>query len=207
VGREKAMGEATSASLKREQEALIQQRIALQQQLERDNRQLQQVETDLAKTKITATADGIIAQLNLRNPGQTVNSGQEIAQIVPNDVSLTIEAAMSPSDIGKLKTGQLVQMQVSACPYPDYGTLKGVVSKISQDTIKSAGASPSNLSLASNQQTAFYKVVITPESLVYGQGKNQCTIKLGMQGRADIISREETVLQLLLRKARLLADV
>ncbi|MHC5747987.1 MAG: HlyD family efflux transporter periplasmic adaptor subunit [Nostoc sp.] len=207
VGREKATGEATNASLKREKEALIQQRIALQQQLERDNRQLQQVEIDLSKTKIAATADGIIAQLNLRNPGQTVNSGQEIAQIVPNDVSLIIEAAISPSDIGKLKTGQLIQMQVSACPYPDYGTLKGVVSKISQDTIKSAGVSSNNLLLTSNQQTAFYKVAIAPESLVFGQGKNQCMIKLGMQGKVDIISREETVLQFLLRKARLLADV
>lgn len=207
VDRENAIGEVASAALNRERQALMGQRIALQQQLKRDNRQLQQVQIDLGRTKITATVDGIIARLNLRNPGQTVRSGEEIAQIVPRDVSLTIEAAVPPSDIGKLKTGQQVQMQVSACPYPDYGTLKGVVSRISQDTIKSSGASTNTLLSGSNQNTAFYKVAIKPKSLVFGQSNNKCTVKLGMEGTANIISREETVLQFFLRKARLLADV
>jgi HlyD family secretion protein len=34
-----------------------------------------------------------------------------------------------------------------------------------------------------------------------------CKIQTGMEGRADIVSREETVLQFLLRKARFMADV
>jgi multidrug efflux pump subunit AcrA (membrane-fusion protein) len=207
VAREKAGGEAAIADLNRQEEALLQQRIALQQQLARDKRQLQQIEIDLRGTQIAATADGIIARLNLRNPGQTVTSGEEIAQIVANDASLTIEAAVSPSEISKLQIGQSVQMQVSACPYPDYGTLKGVVSKISQDTTQASEVGSLNLPIASGQKAAFYKVAIAPSSLVFGQGTKQCTLKLGMEGRADIISREETVLQFLLRKARVMADL
>lgn len=53
----------------------------------------------------------------------------------------------------------------------------------------------------------FYHVTIEPESLFLGKGKNLCPIQLGMEGRVDIISREETVLQFFLRKARLIADV
>ncbi|GAB1544369.1 hypothetical protein NUACC21_70450 [Scytonema sp. NUACC21] len=52
----------------------------------------------------------------------------------------------------------------------------------------------------------FYEVSIEPENLVLAQGKSQCFITLGMQGRADIISREETVLKFFLRKAKLIAD-
>lgn len=207
VAQEKATGEAASAALRREREALLQQRIAIQKQLERDERQLEQIEIDLRNMTISATADGIVARLNLRNSGQTVRSGQEIVQLVPQNTPLAIKAAVSPSDISSVKVGQQVQMQVSACPYPDYGTLPGTVSKISPDTIKSSEVSGSNPATTVNQRTAFYRVMIEPKSLVLGKGKNKCTIQLGMEGRADIISREEPFLQFLLRKARLLVDV
>jgi multidrug resistance efflux pump len=134
IAREKATGEAAIALLNRERESLIQRKIELNQQLEQDKRELQQIAIYLRQTTITATTDGIIARLNLRNPGQVVRLGEEIAQIVPSDNPLAIEATVPPSEISKLKTGQQAQMQVSACPYPDYGTLSGVVSQISADT-------------------------------------------------------------------------
>ena len=211
IRQEKATGQATLAILNREREALIQQRIQIQNQLERDARELQQVEIDLGKTTITATADGIISKLNLRNPGQTVRPGEEIAQIVPSNVPLEVKAAVSPKDISKLEEGQNVHMRVSACPYPDYGTLKGVVRQISQDTIKPQGnsstAATTVLSHKGVTNPLFYEVTIEPESLLIGRGKKQCAIQLGMEGRADIISREETVLKFILRKARLLTDL
>ncbi|MEH1897489.1 MAG: hypothetical protein V7K94_19715 [Nostoc sp.] len=49
-------------------------------------------------------------------------------------------------------------------------------------------------------------MTIEPESLALGKGENLCQIQLGMEGRVDIISREETVLRFFLRKARLIAD-
>ncbi|MGH2413697.1 MAG: HlyD family secretion protein, partial [Microcystaceae cyanobacterium] len=207
IAQEKASEKATLATLNKEREALIQQQIELQKKLDRDTRELQQVEIDLSQTTLKATADGIIAKLNLRNPGQTVRSGEEIAQIVPSHSPLVMKASVSPQDIGKLAVGQPVQMRVSACPYPDYGTLKGVVSQISKDTNKSTeNREAIATSPTSNQQLAFYEVTIKPTRLVLGKGNNQCAVQLGMEGRADIISREETVLQFLLRRARLIAD-
>jgi multidrug efflux pump subunit AcrA (membrane-fusion protein) len=198
IAQENASGEATLATLEKEQEVLNQQRIQISQQLERDTRELQQVAIDLSRTTLRATADGILSHLNLRNSGQTVRLGEQIAQIVPLDAPLEVKAEVSPKDISKLAKGQKVQMRVSACPYPDYGTLKGVVRHISQDTIqpqdKSSGVA------------AFYEVTIGPESLVLGKIGNQCAIQLGMEGRADIITREETVLKFFLRKVRLSAD-
>ena len=46
-----------------------------------------------------------------------------------------------------------------------------------------------------------------PDTLILGDAGRTCIIQAGMEGRADIVSREETVLQFLLRKARLIADV
>ena len=211
IAQEKASGEATLATLQKEREAFIQQRIQISKQLERDNRELQQIEIDLSKTTIKATADGIISNLNLRNSGQTVRSGEEIAQIVPTNVPLKIKAAVSPQYIGKLAEGQNVQMRVSACPYTDYGTLKGVVSQISEDTIKPQANASSTINLNSSNQkgnsvSSFYEVTIEPQSLSLGSSKNECTIQLGMEGRADIITKEETVLTFMLRKVRLITD-
>jgi len=198
------------ATLTKEQEALIQQRIELSNQLEQYRYELQQVETDLRQTTIKATSDGIITKLNLRNSGQTVGAGQEIAQIFPSGAPLQLKAAVSPDEIDKVKVGQTAQMRVSACPYPDYGVLNGKVSQVSQDTIK-----PSNESNATNTAgdsnengiAPFFEGTIEPQQQALSQGKTQCPIQPGMEGRIDIVSREETVLQFLLRKARLLTDI
>ena len=213
IAQEKATGKVSIATLDKERLALIQQRIEIQKQLERDTRELQQVSIDLSQTVIIATADGIISKLNLRNPGQTVPIGEEIAQIVPQDAPLEVKAAVALQDKNKLKQGQNVQMRVSACPYPDYGTLKGKVKTISPDAIapQGNGATATAPATAASQKAhavgAFYEVTIEPESLSLGQSKHQCAIQLGMEGTVDIISREETVLNFLLKKARLISNL
>jgi multidrug efflux pump subunit AcrA (membrane-fusion protein) len=210
IAQEQSSGEATLAVLNKEKEALIQQQISLTQQLERDNQELKQLENDLNKTTITATADGIITNLKLRNSGQNVRLGEEIAQIVPTDVPLNIKAFVSPQNIGNIAQGQNVQMRVSACPYTDYGTLKGKVSQISEDTVKTQiNGNYSNVSSANQKgvtSNAFYEVTINPENISLTSGNNRCEIQLGMEGRADIITKEETVLRFLLRKAKLFMD-
>ncbi len=206
IAQEQNSGQAALARLDREQKVLIQQQIGAQKQLQQDLLELQQVKVELQKTIVTATADGVIAQLKLRNRDQTVQPGQEIAQIAPSNTPLEIRAAVVPSDVGKLKTGQTVQMRVSACPYTDYGTINGRVSQISQDTLKTPTGDPAAASEAS-RTPAFYEVTIKPDNLTLGKEKNQCSLQLGMEGRADIVTKEESVLTFLLRKARLLIDV
>ncbi|MBE9209731.1 HlyD family efflux transporter periplasmic adaptor subunit [Nostoc sp. LEGE 06077] len=203
IAQEIAGGQATLATLNRELQALLQQQLQMKNQIQRDTRELQQVVMDLSQTKITASENGIVAQLNLRNPGQSVRQGEEIAQIVPSNAPLVIKAAVAPDDVSKLAKGQEVQMRVSACPYPDYGTLKGVVSQISEDTIKPSG----NQVVSTVVKTAVYEVTIIPDNLSFGRNQHLCHIQAGMQGRSDIISQKETVLKFLLRKARLIADI
>ncbi len=210
IAQEQASGQATLATLKQEKEALIQQQIEIQQQQSRDRQELQQIEKDLKKTAIKATVDGILFQLNLRNSGQTVTLGEEIAQIAPLSNSLVIKALVPAQEIDTVEIEQQVQMKVSACPYPDYGTLKGTVSNIAPDSItpqNSDSSSNNSKTSAQNLAAGFYQITIKPESLALGKGKKQCKIQVGMEGKADIIAQEETVLKFLLRKARLLTDL
>jgi multidrug efflux pump subunit AcrA (membrane-fusion protein) len=209
IAQQQATGKANIAALDKDRAGLIQQRIELQKQQQLDFRDLKQVQLDLGQTTIIATSDGIISQLKLRNPGQTVAAGEQIAQIVPSNVPIVVKAMVTPGDKSKLKAGQNVQMRISACPYPDYGTLQGKVQAISADVItpQANGVSTNDATQNTASVGAFYEVTIQPQSLAVGQSKHQCAIQLGMDGTADIISREESVLQFFLRKARLIADL
>lgn len=198
IAQERANGQANLASLRKEKEALIQQGIQLKNQLERYTSELNQLAKDLQQTAIKASADGILFQTKLKNPGQTVLSGEEIGRIAPSDTALSIQALAPAQEISNLEVGQLAQAKISACPYTDYGTLKGVVTKIAPDA-----SSPEPGSTGAS----FYKVTIEPESLALKKQNKECVLQVGMEGVADITTKEETVLKFMLRKARLLTDL
>jgi multidrug efflux pump subunit AcrA (membrane-fusion protein) len=201
ISQEQARGKATLASVKQEIEASIQQQIEIEQQQRRDRTELKQIERDLTQTVIRATTDGIILQLNLRNSGQNVTLGEEIAQITPYNSSLVVKALVSTQEIDKVILGQQAQVKISACPYPDFGTLKGKVTQISSDTIGDPNSD------SSQAIGSFYEVNITPETTSLGNGTHPCLLQPGMEGKSDIISREETLLKYFLRKARLIVDL
>ncbi|WP_250123367.1 HlyD family efflux transporter periplasmic adaptor subunit [Chroococcidiopsis sp. CCMEE 29] len=202
IAQEKARGLATLATLKKERENLQSTQIEAQNALSRDTKDLQQIGIELSKTFILAPTDGTILKLELRNTGQVVGVGGAIAQIAPSNAPLLVKARVAAQDIDRVKPGQQVQMQVSACPYPEYGTLKGTVTTVSADALPMASDGA-----AMSASPAAYEVTIQPQTRFVGDGDRQCQLQAGMEGRADIISRSETVLQFILRKARLLTDL
>jgi HlyD family secretion protein len=204
IAQEQARGVAMIARLTQEQAQLWQHQQELETQLENDYNDLQQVDAELKNTVIRAPIDGKIQNLTLRNRDQVVQVGEAIAQIAPASEDLTIKALVAAQDIGKVEVGQSVRVRISACPYPDYGTLPGAVQAISPDA-EPAPAAPTD-ALKGTQNMGSYTVTIQPERSFLQASKQQCQIQAGMEGRADIISRQETVLQFILRKARLLSD-
>ncbi|RUR74215.1 HlyD family type I secretion periplasmic adaptor subunit [Chlorogloeopsis fritschii PCC 6912] len=207
ISQEKATISSLLANLTKERNALIEQQIGLQKQIKIDFKELQKLTFDLQHTLIKAPVDGIILKINLRNPGQTVTTNSEIAQIAPSNTPLIIKALVTPQDVSKVKPGQKAQFKVSACPYPDYGTLTSKVRQISPDAIPVDNYNAVSPTTTNNIDRTVYEVTIEPETLALKQGVNQCMMQLGMAGRVEIISKQETILQNLLRKARLLTDL
>ncbi|WP_333294660.1 HlyD family secretion protein [Microcoleus sp. CZ3-B4] len=201
--------------LGRSRRVLLVKRSTIQQQLTQAKKQLNQVESQLKNSVIRAPADGTILKLEVQNTGQTVQAGSAIAQIVPSDVPLVVKAKVTSQDIARIQIGQPVQIRISALPFPDYGTLKGTVSAIAPDAI--APQNPAN-----NSGGSYYEVAIKPQQTYltklqsssgqfFGNSQvntpRQYSIQSGMEGRADIITGQETVLTFILRKARLLTDL
>ncbi|WP_051036460.1 HlyD family efflux transporter periplasmic adaptor subunit [Pleurocapsa sp. PCC 7327] len=103
------------ASLHQQKEQLWQNRIEIQTQIHRTQKELQQVEKELDGTLIRAPIDGTVLQLQLRNPGQVVQPGGAIAQIAPRNAPMIVKARVDERDISKVQTGQAVPWLVLSC--------------------------------------------------------------------------------------------
>ena len=204
IARERATGKVAIARLQQERQKLLQQRVEVVDRIATSDLEIAQIAIDLQPTAILAPVSGTIQELNLRNNAQVVHPGDRLAQIIPTGTLLNIKAYVAISDISNVKVGQKVQMRVSACPYTDYGVGSGIVRAVSADAKplqRNVGNAPQQPQAAVND---IYEVTIEPDNLKLNRGNNKCQIRSGMDGRADIISKEETVFQFILRKSRLL---
>jgi len=207
IAQEIARGQASIAILKKEKQALIQRRVEMQNQLGQSQKEFLQVISQLQDTILRASSNGIILKLNLRNPGQVLRASEAIGEISPNNAPLVIKAIIPTQEIKNVAVGQKVQLRIDACPYPDYGTLKGIVTAISPDAIIPKNNTDTAVSKPTNSATSYFEASIQPERIIFGNGTRQCHIQSGMDAKADIISKQETAMQFMLRKARLITDL
>ncbi|MDZ7953258.1 HlyD family efflux transporter periplasmic adaptor subunit [Nostoc sp. DedQUE09] len=209
IAQERAKGQSMLAALNKERQELIGRQVEIQNQISSAQEELKQLSTELQKTVIQASETGTILKLELRNPGQVVRAGDAIAQIAPSKGPLVIKARVAASDISKVQVCKVVQvtkcsegevqMRLSAYPYPDYGILKGAVRAITADAITSQ--------VNGNPIAPYYEVTIEAERPYLKKDDKSYLIQSGMEVTADIISKKETVMTFILRKARLLTDL
>ena len=209
IAQVKAQGESTLATLNKEKEELIRRQLDLQNQVNINQKELQQVELSRQKAVIRAPEAGTILKLELRNAGQVVRHGDAIAHIAPSQTPLVIKARVPAQDIANVQICQAAQistcsvgkvfLRISAYPYPDYGVLTGAVRSIPPDT--------TNVQSADGEVgQPYYEVAIQPETSYLKRGNQRYFLKPGMDVSAEIVSRQETILSFILRKARLLSN-
>jgi multidrug efflux pump subunit AcrA (membrane-fusion protein) len=189
----------SGATLSNRRDRLLQQRTALENQIRYDGESLREITAEINKQIVKAPTDGKLLKLDVNYPGQPLRVGDPIAQIVPQNAPLIVKGQVETQDISKVAIGQPVQMRVTAYPYPDYGVLPGKVQAIAPDVTTLRDGSGSSLS--------YYEITIQPDQPYLTRDNRQYPLQAGMEVRADIISRQETLLQFLLRKARLWTDL
>lgn len=171
------------ANLAKDREAVAEQRsrslneqVQLKKERAANRAEDGQVDRDLRSTQVKAPVNGVVSSLNLLNLQQLVGLGEEQARIAPSDAGLVGKVLVASQDITYEEVGQRAVLRMASCPYPDFGTLR------------SGGG---------------HEVTPRPQSTVLRSRTRACQLRQGMDLSADITTRIETVLQLLLRKARL----
>jgi hemolysin D len=84
----------------------------------------------LARTRLAAPIDGIVAQTAVTTVGQVVTTGQQLAVITPVGGKLQVQALVANLDIGFVKKGQPAVIKVDAFPFTRFGVLHGKVVEI-----------------------------------------------------------------------------
>ncbi|NEQ98748.1 MAG: HlyD family efflux transporter periplasmic adaptor subunit [Cyanothece sp. SIO2G6] len=145
---------------------------------------------------VRAPINGFVLGMASLNPGQPVQRGSVVTEIMPPPKSLVVKALVSPTEIGQIQLGSPVQMQVSAYPYPEYGTLAGTVLTVSPDTV---------LCQLSHCPTPEGYMVEIELQRIHMEAKSGQRHKLqpGMGVTADIVTQREKLLTLILQKLRL----
>lgn len=170
-----------------------------------------QLGRDFGRTEVRAPVAGVVFSMALRNPLQVVASGQELARIAPQNTPMLVMALVPTEQIANVQPGQEAHLRLAGCPFPDFGTMPARVVSVSPDAQGSwASADPSlapsgpQASAGGGISSAGYLVTLVPEQTELRSASRTCALRPGMDLRADITTRVETVLQFLLRRSRLL---
>jgi HlyD family secretion protein len=93
-----------------------------------------QAAADRALYRVEAPVSGTVVEMASLVPGSFVQAGDELAVLSPA-AGLVAEVYVSPRDIGLLRVGLPVRVQVDAFNYNDWGLLTGRVERLPEDVV------------------------------------------------------------------------
>ena len=149
-----------------------------------------QREDQLSRTELFAPADGIVKNVRFTTVGAVLRPGDEVLQIVPTNDVLIVEAKVRPADIGFIRPGQSASVKFDAYDFKIYGSGVGAVSYISADTLTEQ--SPRG-------EVSYYRVHVSVDIAEMQRRRPQEHIEIqpGMTATVEIKTGENTVLRYL----------
>jgi membrane fusion protein, adhesin transport system len=151
------------------------------------------------RTELTAPVYGIVNKVNVTTLGAVVQPGAEIMDIVPLDDTLLVEGRIRPQDIAFIRPEQDAVVKISAYEATVYGSLKAKVERISADTIEEKAEK-------GERAQTFYRVIVRTEKNFLGTQEHPLPIIPGMVTTVEILTGHKTVLDYLIKPARLLRE-
>ncbi|MDC0011791.1 HlyD family type I secretion periplasmic adaptor subunit [Octadecabacter sp.] len=149
---------------------------------------LPRLEERVSRTVIRAPMEGIVSRLNFRTPGGFVNTGDVILELVPTGEALIVVAKIMPQDISRIRVDDDVRIRLSAYDSAKYGSVDGLVLRISPDAVVDER----------NQGASHYLVDVAIEGeLIIEETGIAVTLIPGMTATVDVLSGKRTVLEYL----------
>ncbi len=154
-------------------------------QFEERTQRLLKFEDSVRRTVLRSPVDGVVKTLNVATLGGVVRPGLTVAEIVPGQDRLVIEARLPTQDIGYVRAGHKTIVKLASSDAVRFDGLTGAVTNVSPDTLVTAEGVP------------FYKVRIETDADHFG-GDLRYDLFPGMQVVASIHTGRRTILRYLL---------
>lgn len=154
---------------------------------ERIRNTLTAVADQVDRTIVRSPVKGVVKQMFVSTVGGVVQPGMEIAEVIPLDDSLLVEAQVRPQDVAFIHPGQPASVKLTAYDYSIYGGLKAELVNISADTI------------TDEEGNTFYKIRVRTDKNYLGTEERPLPIIPGMVAQVDIMTGKRSVLHYLLK--------
>jgi HlyD family secretion protein len=105
-----------------------------QRQLIQVKAQLNQVQDDIKNQDLRAPVDGVVFELGPKLPGVVAQAGQALLKVVPSE-ALIARVQVANADIANIRTGMPADIRVDAYPFTEFGSVKGVVTKVGGEAL------------------------------------------------------------------------
>lgn len=155
------------------------------------------------RTDLKSPVYGIINKLNVTTVGAVVQPGANLMDIVPLDDTLLVEGRIRPQDIAFIRPNQAAVVKITAYDSQVYGSLKGHVERISADTIVDDKGERSE---QPQRPETFYRVMVRTDKNYLGTSEHPLPIIPGMVTTVEVMTGEKSVLDYLMKPARMLRD-
>jgi adhesin transport system membrane fusion protein len=151
------------------------------------------------RTELRSPVNGIVNKLNITTVGAVVQPGANVMDIVPLDDSLLVEGRIRPQDIAFIRPEQDAIVKITAYDSSVYGSIKGKVERISADALEDRPEK-------GEKGESFYRVIVRTEKNYLGTAERPLPIIPGMVATVEVLTGEKSVLDYLLKPARMLRD-
>lgn len=142
------------------------------------------VEDRVKTTDIHAPVNGIVQRIYFNTIGGVVKTGDQVAEIVPVDSQLIVEAKISPKDIAFIRPNLPAVIKLNAYDFSIYGGMKATVKHISADTI------------TDDKDNTYYLVRAVTDRRSFGK---DLAVIPGMTVQLDIMTGKKSVLSYLMK--------
>lgn len=159
---------------------LLDERLALIDSKKRHDIAKKNYESSSVKAPVT----GLVSKIDIINIDQIIQQGALLAEIVPEDDKLKIEAKVLPKDIAYVRIGQKAMVGFSAYDQAIYGRLEGRVSKVAANTTEI-------------EDSSYYPIIIEINDFQIKEDK-KIVLQSGLVSDISIIGEERTVLSYLI---------
>jgi HlyD family secretion protein len=133
---------------------------------------------------VRAPAAGTIIDLRFTSPGAVVRAGEPIAEIVPSDARLMIEAQVRPEEINNVQRDQSARIRFTAFKFRNAAIVTGKVSYISADRL-----------IDKTSNAPYYSVMIVVDPHSVESAGSDLKLQAGMPAEVFIDGSTQTPLQ------------
>ena len=147
---------------------------------------LRKFEDSQSRMIIRSPVAGIVKTIAVSTIGGVVRAGDVLAEIVPMEERLVIDARMPLDDIGFVHPGQMAQISLTSSDAARFGKLDGTVVGVSPDA------------LLDEEGVPYYSVRIETTAQMFKDGSLEYRLYPGMRVSSSIIIGERRIAQYIL---------